>query len=58
MSQQIRYDGSSVRKLLDEALANNYEVEIGPTQPPPTLDIVSRMMALLRDSKAPYRSRL
>ena len=58
MSQQIRYDGTALRKLLDEALANNYEVEIGPPQPPLTLDIVSRMMALLRDSKAPYKSRL
>ena len=58
MSKQIVYNGTALRKLLDEALANNYEVEIGPTQPPPTLNIVCRMMALLRDSKAPHRSHL
>jgi hypothetical protein len=58
MSKQILYNGTAPRKLLDEALAKNYEVEFESTQRPPTADILSRMMALLRDSKAPYKSRL
>jgi hypothetical protein len=58
MSKQIVYNGTLLRKLIDATQASDCEFETGPTQPPPTVNIVSRMMALLRDSKAPYRSHL
>jgi hypothetical protein len=58
MSKQIEYGGTTLRRLLDAALASDCEFETRPTQTPPKLNIVSQMMALLGNSKAPYWSHL
>ncbi len=49
---------SEIRKLLDDAVKYDWEVEIPPTPPLPNPSVVDAMLALLPKSKAPYKSRL
>jgi hypothetical protein len=53
-----RDDRSELRKILDDSIKFDWDVEIEPTQPVPARKVVVGWRERLRTSKAPYRSRL
>lgn len=53
-----RDDRSELRKILDDSIKFDWDVEIEPTQPVPARKVVVGWREMLRTSKAPYRSRL
>jgi len=53
-----RDDRSELRKILDDSIKFDWDVEIEPTQPVPARKVAVGWRERLRTSKAPYRSRL
>ena len=58
MIMNSRDDRSELRKILDDSIKFDWDVEIEPTQPVPARKVVVGWRERLRISKAPYRSRL
>jgi hypothetical protein len=58
MVMKSRDDRSELRKILDDSVKFDWDVEIEPTQPVPARKVVVGWRERLRTSKAPYRSHL
>lgn len=58
MTMNSRDDRSELRKILDDSIKFDWEVEIETTQPEPAPKAVAGWRERLRTSKAPYRSHL